>query len=221
MTRPPRLDEHPVIACEDAAWPTRLYAYCCWSRSIPTPPQMLRGAGFEVESLGRALDEDELIERARRRRPARHPVQDAGDRGACSPPRPQLLRDRRVLHRHRPDRPAPPRRSRRRRVQRAVLQHPQRRRARHRRDHRADPPADREERRACTPASGTRPPTAATRSAAARSASSATATSAPSCRCWPRTSACASTSTTPPTSSRWATPAAATRWTSCSRRPTS
>ena len=39
-----------------------------------------------------------------------------------------------------------------------------------------------------------------------RSASSATATSAPSCRCSPRTSACRCTSTTPPTSSRWATP---------------
>ena len=45
-----------------------------------------------------------------------------------------------------------------------------------------------QERRACTPASGTSRPTGATRSAAARWASSATATSAASCRCSPRRS---------------------------------
>ena len=43
------------------------------------------------------------------------------------------------------------------------------------------------------------------------SASSGTATSAPSCRCSPRTSACRCTSTTPPTSSPWATRTAAPR----------
>ena len=37
-------------------------------------------------------------------------------------------------------------------------------------------------------------------------ASSATATSARSCRCWPRTWACAWCSTTPPTNSPWVTP---------------
>ena len=61
----------------------------------------------------------------------------------------------------------------------------------------------------------------ATRCAAARSASSATATSAPSCRCSPRTSACPSSSTTSPISSRSATRAAARPWTSCWSRWTS
>ena len=58
---------------------------------------------------------------------------------------PDLLADRRVLHRHQPDRPRRRRPAGHRRVQRAVLQHPQRRRARHRRDHRARAAAPRED----------------------------------------------------------------------------
>jgi D-3-phosphoglycerate dehydrogenase len=54
-----------------------------------------------------------------------------------------------------------------------------------------------------------------------RSASSATATSAASCRCWPRRWACRCCSTTRPTSSRSGTPAGAARSTSCSPSPTS
>ena len=96
-------------------------------------------------------------------------------------------------------------------VQRAVLQHPLRRRAGDRRDHLARPAAAGEERRRCTRASGTSPPRARTRSAAASSASSATGTSAPSCRSSPSPSACPCTSTTSPTSSRSATRAAAPR----------
>ena len=49
-----------------------------------------------------------------------------------------------VLHRHRSDRPGSGLGARRRRVQRAVLEHAQRRRADPGRDHRADPPAHRE-----------------------------------------------------------------------------
>ena len=48
-------------------------------------------------------------------------------------------------------------RARHRGLQRAVLQHPQRRRAGDRRDHLADPPADRQERRHARRASGTSP----------------------------------------------------------------
>ena len=80
----------------------------------------------------RALDEDELIARMRRSRAARHPVQDQRDRrgagGRAGP-----ARRRRVLHRNEPDRPGLRVPARCRGVQRAVLQHPQRRRARRRR----------------------------------------------------------------------------------------
>ena len=70
-------------------------------------------------------------------------------------------------------------------------------------------------------ASGTSPRPAATRCAAAGSASSATAISAANCRCSPRRWAWRSSSTTPPTSSRSATPGAAEPSTSCSRPSTS
>ena len=82
---------------------------------------------------------------ARRRAPARHPVQDPDHRqGAQRGPEP--AGHRRLLHRHQPDRPAVGHRARRDGVQRPVLQHPQRGRAGDRRADRPDPAADREER---------------------------------------------------------------------------
>ena len=62
-------------------------------------------------------------------------------------------------------------------------------------------------------AAGKRRRRAPTRYAARRSASSATAISAASSRCWPRRWACASSSTTAPTSCAMATPSPWTRWT--------
>ena len=92
-------------------------------------------------------------------------------------------------------------------LQRAVLQHPQRRRAGASARSSRWPAGCPRRPSGCTTASGTSRPRAATRSAAARSASSATATSAPSCPTSPRRSACGWSSTTPPTGSPTATPA--------------
>ena len=82
---------------------------------------------------------------ALRRRPAardplQHPPHAAGARGGHRPGRGRLL-----LHRHQPGRPGRGRRARHRGLQRALLQHPQRRRAGDRRDHRAGPAAARED----------------------------------------------------------------------------
>ena len=81
---------------------------------------------------------------AARRAPARHPLQHQGH-AAGARRRHRPAGGRLLLHRHQPGRPRRRRRARHRGVQRAVLQHPQRRRARHRRDHRAGPPAARED----------------------------------------------------------------------------
>ena len=165
--------------------------------------------------------------RGRARRPAlRRPAARA------SAPAPRCTRDgarrrarpargRRLLHRHEPDRPGRRGGARRRRLQRALLQHPQRRRARARRDHLADPPADREERPRCTPASGTsrpRQPRGARPQARHRRLRQHRQ---PALGASPRRWACACSSTTPPTSSPLGNARAAHRSTSCSRRPTS
>ena len=70
----------------------------------PDAEDLLRSAGFEVESLPRALDEDELIARIGGVsllgiRSKTHVTPNVLGRG------PQAARDRRVLHRHQPDRP--------------------------------------------------------------------------------------------------------------------
>ena len=92
-------------------------------------------------------------------------------------------------------------------VQRAVLQHPQRGRARDRRDHLADPPADREERRPARRASGTSPPTGATRSAAAARHRRLRQHRQPAVGARRGARHVGVASTTPPTSWRSATPA--------------
>ena len=184
----------------------------------PDASARLAKEGYQVDTLARALGRGRADRGHRRRATCSASGPRPRSPSASWTRRPDLVGDRRLLHRHQPDRPGRRGRARRRGVQRAVLQHPQRGRAGAGRDHRADPAADGEERRRCTRACGTSPPTAATRCAAARSASSATATSAPSCRCSPRTSAWPCTSTTPPTSSRSATRAAAPPSTSCSSR---
>ena len=184
----------------------------------PEGVRLLTERGIEVETVKGALDEDELIA-------ALHGVQLLGirsktnvtaerARGRAGPAGVGAFcigTNQVDLHRRRERGDA--------RLQRAVLQHPQRRRAgRSPRSSRWRGSSPRRTRR-CTPASGTSRPRAPTRSAAARSASSATATSAASCRSSPRRSACGSTSTTSPTSSRSATPDAARRSTSCWRLP--
>ena len=146
------------------------------------------------------MDEDELVERIgdyaliglRSKTHITPRVLDAASK---------LVADRRLLHRHQPDRSRRRLRAGPRRLQRAVLQHPLGRRAGDQRDHRDDPPAHREERPDARRRVGQVGLAARTRSAAGRWASSATATSAPSCRCWPRAWACRSSSTTPPTGS--------------------
>ena len=186
----------------------------------PTAADALAKAGFEVERVDRALEGDELLKRLdgvqvlgiRSGHPGTGRRHRAGRRPAGG---------RRVLHRHQPDRPQDGDRARRRRLQRAVLQHPQRGGAGDRRDHLADAADDRAQRqharrrlgevgqgqpRAARPQPGHhrlrqhRQPAVGARRGA-----------------W----ACGSSSTTPPTSSRWATRSAAPRSTSCSRPPTS
>ena len=163
----------------------------------------LEAAGVEVECRPRAPS---TRPSCGRRCPAYdllgHPVRHPGDRRpswprrpTCSPSAPSASAPTRSTW---PPRPS----AGRRRLQRAVLQHPQRGRAGRRRDDRADPSADREERRAARRRLGQVGQGRARDARPARSASSATATSAASCPCWPRRSAWAWSSSTPPTSSR-------------------
>ena len=72
----------------------------------PDAEDLLRAAGFEVETEARALDEDELVARICRRQPARHPLQDACHRSEVIDAAPGLTRRRGVLHRHQSDRSA-------------------------------------------------------------------------------------------------------------------
>ena len=106
----------------------------------PDATALLTKAGYEVETRKGALNEDELIDalpgfsllgiRSRTHMTERALAAGAGPG-----------RDRRVLHRRQPDRPRCRVVPRRRGVQRAVLQHPQCRRAGGLGDHRADPAA--------------------------------------------------------------------------------
>ena len=132
----------------------------------PDAVATLEAAGFEVvqhEGDGRVR----ARRRAARRAAARHPLQHQGHR-RCPRGRARPAGRRRVLHRHQPDRPraaaaagvavfnAPFSNTR------SVVE------LADRRDDLADPPADREERRAARRASGTSRPPARTRCAAAR-----------------------------------------------------
>ena len=124
----------------------RRCAPCCSKASIPTRLRCCPRQASRWTLLDTALDEDELAERLpgvallgiRSKTEVTERVLDAAD---------SLAGDRRVLHRHQPDRPRRGLAPRDRGLQRAVLQHPQRRRARPRRDHRADPAADGQKRR--------------------------------------------------------------------------
>ena len=103
--------------------------------------ETLEKAGVEVDDPQGRAGRGRADRRARRRRHPRHPLEDPGD---VPGPRRRAVarRDRRLLHRDQPDRPAARGRTRRRGLQRAVLQHPVGRRARARRDHLADAAAD-------------------------------------------------------------------------------
>ena len=100
----------------------------------PDATARLTKAGYEVRTMPRALGEDELIE-------ALQGVSLLGIRSQTHVTERVLAnssataRRRGVLHRDQPGRSRGGRQARSRGVQRAVLQHPQRRRARDRRDH--------------------------------------------------------------------------------------
>ena len=184
----------------------------------PDAVSRLKADAFDVELLGRALDEDELIDRIGEVRVLgiRSKTKVSAKVLAAAP---NLLSHRRLLHRHRPDRPRPPRG-----VGVAVFNAPfsntrsvvelalgeiiaMTRRLTEKNTGMHNGVWD----KAAEGSHEVR---------GRRSASSGTATSAPSCPSSPRTSACGCPSSTPRTSWPWATPNAATPWTNCSRCPT-
>ena len=175
--------------------------------------ELFAAAGYtNVVRVAKALDRRGAARGAAGHAHPRHPLAHPADRGGLrrrrAPDRGRLL-----LGRHQPGRSRGRAPARHPGLQRALLEHPQRGRTRHRRDRDAAAP-DRA-------ALGGRPMRArwdksadrlAARCAARRSASSATAISARSSRTSPRRWACGWSTTTRPTSCATATPSPSTAW---------
>ena len=119
---------------------------CCSRASTPTPWSPARRAASRSRRRRARSTRPSWPTRLAGRPPARHPVEDRGHRGVLDAAPDLLAVGAFCIGTNQIDLPAASERGRRR-LQRAVLQHPQRRRAGDRGDHRADPPADREERR--------------------------------------------------------------------------